>query len=162
MTKENLTVSDLDKFYKPLATSIDDGGLEFIATIEAINYPFWGLQFHPEKNVYEWGANITSVPHWPSAVRAGLYFADFFVNQGDLLQKCLFKIVQKFNIKLHKSPKESAPIRFPTRGGKLLNLQLHTDLHGKCVQQLSAVLLLQLMTHQQTSKLYPVCRHAVG
>lgn len=82
MTRENLTRSDLDKFYKTLATSTDDRGLEFIATIEAINYPIWGLQFHPEKNVYEWGVNITSVPHWPSAVRAGLYFAEFFVNQG--------------------------------------------------------------------------------
>ncbi len=89
MTRENLTRSDLDKFYKTLATSTDDRGLEFIATIEAINYPIWGLQFHPEKNVYEWGVNITSVPHWPSAVRAGLYFAEFFVNQGETATRLL-------------------------------------------------------------------------
>lgn len=82
MTKENLTASSLNNFYRPLATSTDDDGLEFVATIEAIDYPFWGVQFHPEKNVYEWGANLTSVPHWPSAIKAGQYFAEFFVNQG--------------------------------------------------------------------------------
>lgn len=82
MTKENLTASSLNNFYRPLATSTDDDGLEFVATIEAIDYPFWGVQFHPEKNVYEWGANLTSVPHWPSAIKAGQYFAEFFVNQA--------------------------------------------------------------------------------
>ncbi|XP_046448974.1 gamma-glutamyl hydrolase-like [Daphnia pulex] len=82
MTRENLTMSNLDKFYRPLATSTDDNGLEFVATIEAVNYPIWGVQFHPEKNVYEWGANLTSVPHSPGAVKAGLYFADFFVSQA--------------------------------------------------------------------------------
>jgi gamma-glutamyl hydrolase len=88
MTRENLTMSNLDKFYRPLATSTDDNGLEFVATIEAVNYPIWGVQFHPEKNVYEWGANLTSVPHSPGAVKAGLYFADFFVSQGN--HSCTF------------------------------------------------------------------------
>lgn len=82
MTKASMTAASLDKFYKPLATSVDDNGIEFIASIEAVNYPFWGLQFHPEKNSFEWVDAFTSVPHSPSAIKSGLYFAEFFVNQG--------------------------------------------------------------------------------
>ena len=94
MTKENMTASNLVQFYKPLASSLDDNGLEFVATIEAVNYPFWGVQFHPEKNVYEWGVKYTSVPHAPSAVKAGLYFAEFIVNEGI----CNFRLKNvKFN-----------------------------------------------------------------
>ena len=50
MTMENMTTSSLDKFYRSLATSTDDKNLEFVATIEAVNYPIWGVQFHPEKS----------------------------------------------------------------------------------------------------------------
>ena len=87
MTMENMTTSSLDKFYRSLATSTDDKNLEFVATIEAVNYPIWGVQFHPEKNVYEWGTNLTSVPHSSDAIKAGLYFGDFFVNQGDKISR---------------------------------------------------------------------------
>ncbi|KAK4026531.1 hypothetical protein OUZ56_015530 [Daphnia magna] len=38
MTKENLTASSLDNFYRPLATSTDDDGLEFVATSLGIIY----------------------------------------------------------------------------------------------------------------------------
>lgn len=85
MTQQNLTSSYLGKFYKPLATSLDDNSLTFITTIEAIDYPIWGLQFHPEKSAYEWGSKYASVPHSPSSVRAAQYFADFFVNQGNIV-----------------------------------------------------------------------------
>lgn len=90
MTQGNLTTGGLDKFYKTLATSVDDKNLTFIASIEAINYPIWGLQFHPEKNAYEWGAKYASVPHSPSSVKASQYFATFFVNQGDNFNFIIF------------------------------------------------------------------------
>ena len=83
ITKQNFTVFNVDKFFKPLATMIDSNGLEFISAFEAINYPIWGTQFHPEKNIYEWGNDYMSVPHSPSSIKAGLYFGDFFVNQGN-------------------------------------------------------------------------------
>ena len=77
-----MSASKLDKFFKPLATSLDDSGAEFVASVEAVGYPFFGVQFHPEKNMYEWGVNYASVPHSPTSVQAGLYFAEFMVNQG--------------------------------------------------------------------------------
>ena len=80
LTPENFTASGLDQFYDIAATSEDDNGLTFIASMEAKNYPIWGVQFHPEKNMYEW--RQTSIPHSAPAVAVGQYFANFFVNEG--------------------------------------------------------------------------------
>ena len=59
----------------------DKNGLEFISTIEHITYPFYGIQFHPEKNIYEWvdGKNI---PHGKNATIVSQYFANFFIEEG--------------------------------------------------------------------------------
>ena len=80
LTSENFTKTGLDQFYDVSATSVDDNGLTFIASMEAKNYPFWGVQFHPEKNMYEWSK--MSIPHSARDVDAGQYFAKFFVNEG--------------------------------------------------------------------------------
>lgn len=60
----------------------DREGITFISTLEHTTYPFYGVQFHPEKNLYEWktGKNI---PHGSDATRAAQYFANFFVNEGN-------------------------------------------------------------------------------
>ena len=36
-------------------------GSEYISTIEAKNYPFFGTQWHPEKPPYEF--SLTAIPH---------------------------------------------------------------------------------------------------
>lgn len=46
--------------------------------IEAKRYPFVGLQFHPEKNAFEWERND---PHSSSAIYSARYFYDWFVNE---------------------------------------------------------------------------------
>jgi gamma-glutamyl hydrolase len=71
ISPQNFTLSGLDEFYTNLATSIDDNGSTFIASFEAKSYPIWGSQFHPEASA-----------SWPAAVKPGLYFAEFFVNQS--------------------------------------------------------------------------------
>lgn len=43
-------------------------------------YPFYGVQFHPEKNIYEWVHN-KNIPHGKDAIAVGQYFESFFVNQ---------------------------------------------------------------------------------
>ena len=40
----------LATFFKPLATATDRRGRRFIAVIEARRYPFFGVQFHPERS----------------------------------------------------------------------------------------------------------------
>jgi gamma-glutamyl hydrolase len=39
----------LRRFYTISATSVDDAGKEFVCAIEGKHYPFYGVQFHPER-----------------------------------------------------------------------------------------------------------------
>lgn len=64
-----------------LSLNHDRNGTEFISSLESVDYPFYGVQFHPEKNAYEWKIG-TRIPHSKEAVVITQYFADFFVNEG--------------------------------------------------------------------------------
>jgi gamma-glutamyl hydrolase len=64
-----------------MSVNQDWNGLEFISTIEHRNYPFYGVQFHPEKNIYEWVRN-KNISHSQNAIEAAQYFSHFFVNEA--------------------------------------------------------------------------------
>jgi len=55
--------TNLSKFYKIVSTSVDRKGRDYVSTIEGRFYPFYGVQWHPERS---------------SAMD---YFAKFFVNE---------------------------------------------------------------------------------
>ena len=75
-------------FFEILATSVDPNtGNPFVAMFEAPKYPFFGVQFHPEKCVWEHGmtpsgTSYQNIPHDANAVRTTLYFSQFFVEQA--------------------------------------------------------------------------------
>lgn len=69
---------NLDVFWNPITTNEDDNDLTFISIMEAKDYPFVGLQFHPEKNAYEWRQQD---PHGWSAIYSARYFYDWFMNE---------------------------------------------------------------------------------
>ncbi|XP_051878628.1 gamma-glutamyl hydrolase-like [Pristis pectinata] len=71
----------LKNFYKILATNTDSQKIEFISTMEARRYPIYAVQWHPEKNPYEWNPK-KSIPHSSNAVKLAWYMADFFVNEA--------------------------------------------------------------------------------
>lgn len=74
----------LKKFYKVLSTNRDKEGVkEFVSTIEGRDYPFYGVQWHPEKNSFEW-TSAEGINHSKQAVLVTQYVADFFVNQARL------------------------------------------------------------------------------
>ncbi|XP_011874353.1 PREDICTED: gamma-glutamyl hydrolase-like [Vollenhovia emeryi] len=81
VTRENLHRVNLTDEFHVLSLNRDKNGLEFISTLEHKQFPFYGLQFHPEKNLYEWvtGKNI---PHGANATIPSQYFANFFVNEA--------------------------------------------------------------------------------
>ncbi|XP_055630730.1 gamma-glutamyl hydrolase-like isoform X2 [Toxorhynchites rutilus septentrionalis] len=83
VTEANLTAYGLDNNWRVMSTNKDWNGLEFISSIEHKTLPFYGTQFHPEKNLYEWVRN-KNISHTPNAIRAAQYFADFFVNEARL------------------------------------------------------------------------------
>ncbi|CAH0729721.1 unnamed protein product, partial [Brenthis ino] len=77
---ENIKSHNLDRFWRVTSHSTDDNGLEFVSSVEHKRYPFYGVQFHPEKSAFEWKAS-RGYPHTAEAVRANRYFMDFFVEE---------------------------------------------------------------------------------
>uniref|UniRef100_A0A3Q3G0E8 folate gamma-glutamyl hydrolase n=1 Tax=Labrus bergylta TaxID=56723 RepID=A0A3Q3G0E8_9LABR len=73
------TNEELNNFYKVLSTNTD-GRVEFVSTMEAYDYPIYGVQWHPEKNAFEWRKPY--IPHSSSAVKTTFYTAEFFVNEA--------------------------------------------------------------------------------
>ncbi|XP_018602435.1 gamma-glutamyl hydrolase [Scleropages formosus] len=70
----------LKRFYKVLSTNTD-GRREFISTMEAYRYPFYAVQWHPEKSPFEW-IDKPGMTHTPSAIKASFYTAIFFVSEA--------------------------------------------------------------------------------
>lgn len=70
----------LNETWRVMSLNHDWNGVEFISTVEHIKYPFYGVQFHPEKPLYEF--TKTSIPHTAAAVLSGQFFADFFVSEA--------------------------------------------------------------------------------
>ncbi|XP_018373860.1 PREDICTED: gamma-glutamyl hydrolase A-like [Trachymyrmex cornetzi] len=80
VTKEDLRRVHLTNEFHVLSLNHDKNGLEFISILEHRQFPFYGLQFHPEKNLYEWVIG-KKIPHGINATIASQYFANFFVNE---------------------------------------------------------------------------------
>ncbi|CEG36738.1 gamma-glutamyl hydrolase a [Plasmopara halstedii] len=77
----------LTNFYNVLATNVDRKGVEFISAIEAKKYPIYGVQFHPEKNSFEYGEFEDGTPfedidHSLKGVGSGQFFANFFISEA--------------------------------------------------------------------------------
>ncbi|XP_038147329.1 zgc:171566 [Cyprinodon tularosa] len=70
----------LKRFYKVLSTN-SDGEKEFISTMEAYRYPFYAVQWHPEKSPFEW-IDKPGMVHTVAAVRVSFYTGSFFVSEA--------------------------------------------------------------------------------
>jgi len=84
LTDAGLKKAGLENFYRPLAYSLDKNNNKFITIFEAIEYPFYGVQFHPEKPSFEFvtKSKQTHIPHSRESIAVSRYFADFFVQQA--------------------------------------------------------------------------------
>jgi len=82
LTPQNFSLFHMDNFWRLLATGKDVEDLEFIAFLEAKNYPIWGTQFHPEKNAYEWTLKYPGIPHSKDAISSANWFAEYFVEKA--------------------------------------------------------------------------------
>lgn len=81
LTKKALKKVYLSERFRITSHNSDIHGLKFISSLEHVRFPFYGLQFHPEKNIYEW-IEDKNIPHTANAIRVGQYFANFFVNEA--------------------------------------------------------------------------------
>ncbi|PRP84466.1 hypothetical protein PROFUN_08051 [Planoprotostelium fungivorum] len=69
------------KFFRMIAQNVDRKGTPFASVMEGRKYPVYGVQFHPERNAFEWNVR-ESVSHSRQAIRASQYFGDFFVDEA--------------------------------------------------------------------------------
>ena len=77
----------LSSFFHITSTNIDLEGKPFVSTIESSLYPIYGVQYHPEKNNFEYGlqahnsAAFEAISHTQEAVALSMHLALFFVNK---------------------------------------------------------------------------------
>jgi gamma-glutamyl hydrolase len=69
-----------------LSTNMDRKGREFVSSVEGIEAPIYAVQYHPEKNIFEWGTYDSGAPyevinHSPHAVSVAQSLANFFVSE---------------------------------------------------------------------------------
>ncbi|GLD54165.1 gamma-glutamyl hydrolase-like protein [Lates japonicus] len=71
----------LHNFFSLLSTNVAKNGAHFVSTIEGKRYPFYGVQWHPEVNRFQWDRRL-NFPHSSHAVQLSSLLAQFFVNEG--------------------------------------------------------------------------------
>ncbi|KAH8256929.1 hypothetical protein KR038_000033 [Drosophila bunnanda] len=79
-TEKDFEEDLLNETWRVISLNHDWNGIEFISTIEHVKYPFYGVQFHPEKPLYEF--TKTSIPHTAASIISGQYFSDFLVSEA--------------------------------------------------------------------------------
>jgi len=72
---------NLAQNFNILGTGRDKNQKEFVAIIEAKERPMWGVQFHPEKAVFEWYLPV-NIPHQPEAIALAQHLADLLVQHA--------------------------------------------------------------------------------
>jgi len=74
----------LAAFYDVLSTNVDGRGTPFVSSMEAKAYPIAGVQWHPEKNSFEWGTSLgpKAIPHGADATAVAQYMANVVVDQA--------------------------------------------------------------------------------
>ncbi|XP_068236494.1 gamma-glutamyl hydrolase-like [Palaemon carinicauda] len=82
LTPKNFSSFGIDKVFRPLAYSADRRGVEYLAAVEAWDYPFFAVQFHPEKSPYEWTTKPghNHISHTSFAIDTANHFAQVYVN----------------------------------------------------------------------------------
>lgn len=80
ITEEILNKHRLLDQWRILSTNRGDDENKFISSMEHKNFPIYGIQFHPEKNIFEFKKNY-GIPHSADAVKSAQFFANFFVDE---------------------------------------------------------------------------------
>ena len=71
----------LKSIFKPTSVSYDNKGKVFVASMEGHTYPFYGVQFHPEKQLFVFYPD-TKIDHSRRSNEMNRYFGDFFVGES--------------------------------------------------------------------------------
>ncbi|KAI3695276.1 hypothetical protein L1987_78271 [Smallanthus sonchifolius] len=72
--------TELCSFFKILTTSTDQNNKVYVSTVQSENYPVTAVQWHPEKNAFEWGSSV--IPHSDNAIQVTQHVANFFIGEA--------------------------------------------------------------------------------
>ncbi|CAK0906290.1 unnamed protein product [Prorocentrum cordatum] len=72
----------LSLLFRVLSTNRDRKGKPFVSTVEARQYPIYGVQWHPERPIFSWDADEGGINHGAHAIESMQYFANFLVNEA--------------------------------------------------------------------------------
>jgi len=81
LTRENFTKFGMDAFWTILSENSDPDGIRFVSTLEAKDYPFYAIQYHPEKSSYTWTDQPgQQILHSKEATHSALYLSQFLAS----------------------------------------------------------------------------------
>ncbi|KAJ4734249.1 Gamma-glutamyl hydrolase [Rhynchospora pubera] len=81
ISPQRLQTNDaLSNFFRILTTTPDKNGKIYVSSVQAYNYPVTALQWHPEKNVFEWG--VSAIPHSEDAVLVSQAVGNYFISEA--------------------------------------------------------------------------------
>eukprot|EP01134_Creolimax_fragrantissima_P006050 CFRG6050T1 len=92
----------LNDFFKVLSVNKDRQGISFVSAIEAREYPIFGIQFHPEKNLFEFQAHHDT-SHTYNAISAALYLATEFIFHARHNPNRFSSVKDEFNALIYAS-----------------------------------------------------------
>lgn len=82
MTVESFLKNELlNNFFVITSTSKTDNGTLFVSSIEARYLPIYGVQFHPEKNPFEWRKE-KNFTHTKESIEVSQFMGDFFIEEA--------------------------------------------------------------------------------
>lgn len=81
ISPEKLQKSEnLSSFFEILTTTTDRDDKVYVSTAQARRYPVTAVQWHPEKNAFEWASS--SIPHSEDAIQVTQNVANFIVREA--------------------------------------------------------------------------------
>eukprot|EP00343_Euplotes_focardii_P010374 CAMPEP_0205827692 /NCGR_PEP_ID=MMETSP0206-20130828/32827_1 /ASSEMBLY_ACC=CAM_ASM_000279 /TAXON_ID=36767 /ORGANISM="Euplotes focardii, Strain TN1" /LENGTH=263 /DNA_ID=CAMNT_0053128833 /DNA_START=143 /DNA_END=934 /DNA_ORIENTATION=+ len=102
-------IKELKDSYKVLTTSFDRRGDEFVSSVEHKKYPFYGLQFHPEKVSFIWDSK-KDIPRSMEAIKFNQSLVNFFISEArqnlnnfDTEEEAFNLLVENYTLKLTRS-----------------------------------------------------------
>jgi len=71
----------LAQFFDVVTYSLDRNGRKYVSTVEGRKYPFYAVQWHPEKNSFEW-TTAEHIPHSAEATLLTQGLSNFVVSEA--------------------------------------------------------------------------------
>ena len=83
LLEDYLGNDNLSTNFTLLSTNMGDDDFEYISSVEHVKYPFYGIQFHVENNMYKFKAyDSVDPPHSEIARDLTSYFSQLFISEA--------------------------------------------------------------------------------